>query len=260
MSEFQSNKYNGTTWKSAMELPQEPLDDDVKEKIIAVVSYVRDIDKDKLEARLVKEDKVYDPYKIFGCKKKDPPVEEKKENNFYYNQQGQCVEPYRPPPVYCYEFPMEEQSGPTPEAAIKKFFTEAVKALARKKKTEEKKFAKLEKDIASMDYLVTQIEKYAEENAKLVEDKLETKEDNSKKDTVPVPPTTEAICRAPVIPALPAPNVAAIVKANEHYRVAEFPTRHPVEGSYLQTLYKDETKRAELPALNGETWKKIVAL
>ena len=173
MSEFSSTNYHDcrSSWKTAMDLPEEPLIDAVKEKIIEVVSYIRSYNKNELEARLVKEEKVLDPYKVFACKKKQAPKPLDKDKSKPSNFDNDINVPYHMRHSYNQssfipDFTLEEQSGSTPEAAIEKFFNEAVKSLGRQKKIKEKEFAKLEKDIASMDYLISRIAVYASDDAK----------------------------------------------------------------------------------------------
>ncbi len=202
----QGNRNYTNTWKSVMELPEEPLDDAIKEKIVEVVAYIKSYEKDKLEARLVKEDKVLDPYKVFACKKKDPPKEETKFSNFDDDVPFHCRQNnYSHIGSYIGDYPLEDQSGPSPAAAIEKFFTEAVKSLARQKKTKEKEFAKLEKDIASMDYLIIRIEKYASEDTKKELKEAADKENKPDVPTIPEPAlviSKPSVCDTQPLPAL----------------------------------------------------------
>lgn len=174
-----------STFKLAMEYPLEPLAEPIKEKIIETVAYIRGIDRDKLEARLIKEDKTVTPYKVFACKKQ--PKKEAKtaepSSKIDYRYNGCSNTTYYPSHHCCYpitsysndSFPMEDQSGNTPEEAIEKFFTEAVKSIGKQQKIKEKEFGKLEKELASMNYIIKRISSYAnkEEIAKELVDKKE---------------------------------------------------------------------------------------
>lgn len=248
-----------TSWRGIMDLPQEYLEDTIKNKIVEVVAYIRNIEKDKIEARLVKEDKTFYPYKVFACKKQDPP--EKKEAP---REIPDCVDRYLrhkevynyPPtnnyPSYLYDYPMEEQSGDTPALAVEKFFTEAVKTISRQRKNKEKEFAKLEKDLASMDYLIGRIEKYAKEDAKNIEAKDEPKEDNSKRDTLPVIPVINDNNRDDS-------NNEVIVKEKLTFYNSDSKKDDLYSDQHLPVLYKEPSDKVALPELNPSNWEKILA-
>lgn len=223
-------------FKTAMEYDPEPLDDAVKQRIIETVAYIRGIDADKLEARLIKEDKIIAPYKVFACRKKLQPKKTQEENktitpttagpsysvphmdrrgdviayyggancgefNNYYHSRN--FETYYNSPT---DFPMEDQSGDTKEAALEKFFTEAAKNIVKQQKIKEKEFAKLEKELASMKYIIGRISTYAKMSD--VEKEAEEKKAKEQSTTIPALPLPPAPVNVPDLPA-PVASVSA---------------------------------------------------
>ena len=61
-------------------------------------------------------------------------------------------------------YPLEDQCGDSLELAVEKFFTEAAKQILRQSRTKEKEFARVEKEYASLRFMLKRIEGFAKSN------------------------------------------------------------------------------------------------
>lgn len=170
--------------------PQLPLDNSVIDSVLDYMIYSRSIERDKMEVRLVKVDdqKVSKTnYKLFVFRKSEfnnygrptttieqPQSKFDQTHKADYNSGKINADEYWAREYYSrhsssyassysdnYIFSLEEASGETPEEAICKFFTEAVKTIMRQKKFKEKEFARIEKELAAMDYTIAKLHSLA---------------------------------------------------------------------------------------------------
>jgi len=162
-------------YKALMDYDPLPISEDIITKVTEVMAMLKGMERDKVGVRLIKDElKPKEPYKIFVYKKPEvyvPPINTNALNSVGASADALCR--HNPNAAYNnynghypyndFVFSMEDATGETAEKAISKFFDDMQKSAEKTKKMKERDFAKSEKDLAAINYILNKIDNFKKE-------------------------------------------------------------------------------------------------